>query len=106
MAAKKRVELDKSAWKEIDPTSLSDEQQTAYQDYKTAYLLARDLRQEFEAIMQQMAPTAMHFLFGYNFGRLTMAVVPGAYVPQTKKDGPVSFDLLAKKPAEAPTETN
>jgi hypothetical protein len=69
--AKDRSELK---WVEIDVESLEDTQRIAYDDYKAAYKAMKSARECFEDEMQSLAPDGKRLVFGYNFGKLSVAV--------------------------------
>lgn len=72
--AKERIAAD---WVEINPETLSTSLNAAYQTYKDAYRVAKEYREAFEREMQRAAelPDGKRLVFGYNFGKLSMAVV-------------------------------
>lgn len=72
MAKEKRTD---AVWVEIDPASLNPEQKLAYETYKDAYRVMKQNRQEFEAMMSRAVPQGQRMIFGYNFGKLSVAVV-------------------------------
>ena len=77
-------------WQEIDPESLSDELRLAYELYKEKAREAARLRTEFEKGMNEALaealPAGHKVVFGYRFGKLSMAVVKdeGKAKPQGK----------------------
>jgi hypothetical protein len=81
-------------WKEIDPSSLNTELKAAYDAYKAQYAKAKAQRDVFEAAMNKAAelPATHRLAFGYNFGKLSAAVVPNTGPSVSKKA--VSFDSL------------
>jgi hypothetical protein len=66
-----------AVWHEIDPASLHAEAAEAYGEYKRLYRAAKDAREVFEASMSKAAalPSDKRMVFGYNFGKLSVAVV-------------------------------
>jgi hypothetical protein len=66
-----------ATWFEIDPLTLSVEACAAYSDYKRLYKQAREARQAFELHMAEDAglPAGKRMIFGYNFGKLSVAIV-------------------------------
>lgn len=84
-------------WKEIDPATLSDPLKKAYDAYKADYAKAQATRILFEKQMGEAALTAeqrttWRMVFGYNFGKLSAAIVPAAKTTASKKA--VAFDSL------------
>ena len=65
-----------AVWVEIDPATLDVEQQDAYRAYKEAYAKMKALRQGFQGLMAIGVPTGQRMIFGYNFGKLSVAIVP------------------------------
>jgi hypothetical protein len=61
-------------WTEIDPMTLPKQQAAAYQEYKEAYRLMKAMRGKFEDSFQPAAPDGKRFVFGYNFGKLSIAL--------------------------------
>ena len=102
------AKVDKANWKELDPSSLSKAQAAAYQAYRDAYAASKKAREAFEATVQPDAPKGQHFVFGYNFGKLSVAIVAGQFVPRADgggSKGPVTLASLSGKPvAQAQTE--
>lgn len=68
-----------AVWQEIDPATLSAEAAKRYKAYKEAYAFMKECRGEFEAHMNEQAASALpegkRLAFGYNFGKLSVAVV-------------------------------
>lgn len=64
-----------AVWVELDPASLSVEQGVAYEEYRRLRKLAGAAKGEFEKTMQGAIPEGQRMIFGYNFGRLSVAVV-------------------------------
>lgn len=62
-------------WVNIDIDSLSPDQRKAYETYKNAYRAMKALREEFETVMGSDIPQGQRMIFGYNFGKLSVAVV-------------------------------
>lgn len=62
-------------WVNIDIDSLSGEQLDAYKTYKDAYRIMKAQREAFEQIMGKDIPQGQRMIFGYNFGKLSVAVV-------------------------------
>lgn len=61
-------------WTELDPETLPPAQAAAYAEYKALYRKMKAAREAFEAGFQTAAPDGKRFVFGYNFGRLSIAV--------------------------------
>jgi len=66
---------EEANWLNVLEDDLTAEQSQAYADYKTAYKQAKALRQSFEGLMAVGTPAGQRMIFGYNFGKLSIAVV-------------------------------
>lgn len=62
-------------WVNIDIDSLSHGQREAYEAYKAQYRAMKLAREGFEAVMGKDIPQGQRMIFGYNFGKLSVAVV-------------------------------
>lgn len=80
-------------WREIDPETLDAGLAQAYRDYKTAYRLATECRERFEAMMRDSADVGYgrELKFGYRFGKLSIAVGPVADKPKSAGKKAVSL---------------
>lgn len=63
-------------WQEINPDTLQPEAAKAYRAYKAQYARAAELRDAFQKEMLRIAelPATHTLRFGYNFGKLSVAV--------------------------------
>lgn len=68
-----------AVWSEIDPSSLNPATFKAYNEYVAARKLANEARKVFENMAQADANVAdgKRMVFGYNFGKLSVAIVDG-----------------------------
>ena len=72
----------KLVWNEIAADTLSGEVQTAYADYKRAYIIMKGARIHFEAELNNYARSQgviddeQELAVAYNFGKLSVAVAP------------------------------
>lgn len=66
-----------AVWIEIDPTTLSKEVKADYDAYKEEYRLAKIARETFEESLRATVevPQGKKLVFGYNFGKLSVAIV-------------------------------
>lgn len=66
-----------AVWSEIDPQSLAPKAFKAYNEYVEQRKLANELKRVFETTMRDEAemPSGRKLVFGYNFGKLSVAVV-------------------------------
>lgn len=62
-------------WVNIDVDSLPLDTKDAYAAYKAAYLAMKNARGKFEERMASDIPQGQRMIFGYNFGKLSVAVV-------------------------------
>ncbi len=64
-------------WINIDLATLSTEQRKAYEAYKAKYAEMKAQRETFEALISKAIapPSGKRVVFGYNFGKLSLAVV-------------------------------
>lgn len=68
---------DKADWQELDPTALAPKLATAYEQYKALYKQMKAARVQFEDMMQSGVPEGKRMVFGYRFGKLSVAIVEG-----------------------------
>lgn len=68
----------KPDWTQLDPDTLSADLRKAYDDYKAANKAAQTMRNVFEAKMTNAIDPldTEKVIFGYNFGKLSLAIVP------------------------------
>jgi hypothetical protein len=89
----------KGDWTEVDPGSLPAQLSKPYTDYLAARKLAADKREAFEALfktaLKGRVPAGKKAVFGYNFGKLSMAIVEDD-TPTTVSRKAVSFANLTK----------
>lgn len=66
-------------WATIDVTTLAPELAKAYATYKAGYQAMKAARLEFENAMSAAIepPAGQRVIFGYNFGKLCVAIVDG-----------------------------
>lgn len=85
-------------WTTIDVASLNADQQEAYHAYKAAYKVMKAEREFFEGVMAADVPAGERMIFGYNFGKLSIAIVPDDRKPVKAKQGTQSLaDYLAQR---------
>lgn len=76
MAKREKLVAD---WHEINPATMKPAVQKAYVAYKAHYAAGKALKAAFEKAAidaMELAGTGTTLAFGYNFGKLSMAVVP------------------------------
>lgn len=83
---------DKADWQEVDPASLGSKQATAYEAYKANYKTMKASRLQFETLMQEGIPSDKRMVFGYRFGKLSVAIVEARDEP-TAKPGKAKLTL-------------
>lgn len=87
-------------WTTIEIDSLSDHQQNMYGQYKELYRRMKSAREAFEAAMAEGVPAGERMIFGYNFGKLSIAIVPDDRKPAKAKQGTLSLaEYLAGRKA-------
>lgn len=66
-----------AVWTEINPETLPDDVKAFYDAYKASYRVMKDNRLGFETKLSEMAdlPSDKRMVFGYNFGKLSVAIV-------------------------------
>lgn len=82
-------------WVTIDVETLSDVQQMAYDEYKTSYRKMKANREAFEAEMSAGVPAGKRMVFGYNFGKLSVALVDDDRKAKAKATTASLADFLA-----------
>lgn len=82
MAKQQRTD---AVWVNIDPSTLLEHQQRLYAEYKEAYRMMKAARKEFETSMNSASPDGKHMIFGYNFGKLSVALVDDDRKPAKPK---------------------
>lgn len=88
-------------WVQIDIETLAAEQRKAYDDYKAAYRLMKDAREVFERSMQEGVPEGSRIVLGYNFGKLSAAIVADDRKPAKAKTSTQSLaDFLKAQGAQ------
>lgn len=80
-----------ATWVEVDLDTLTTDQRDAYEMYKVAQRQAAQLRQAFETAVAQDVPMGSRMVFGYRFGKLSVALVPDDSKPKAAKVAPKSL---------------
>ena len=81
-------------WTQVDPNTLSEGDYQRYQDYKTAYKAMKEAKARFEGDMQVNAPEGMCLKFGYNFGKLSIALDKAQVVTKKATSGTQSLSAF------------
>jgi hypothetical protein len=83
-------------WAEIDPATLPETVQKAYEAYKAAYREMKECRMLFEAELNEAAdpPKGKRVVCGYNFGKLSIALADAKEAPKAASKGTLA-DFLA-----------
>lgn len=90
----------KAEWTQIEPGSLTAAQQEAYAKYRALRQEAAKARDAFEGAMQEGVPEGERMVFGYNFGKLSVAIVPDGRKATKPAKGATSLaDYLAARQA-------
>ena len=73
-------------WIEIDPSTLTGDAAKHYHAYKAIYKQMKEAREAFEGEMNELAdcPAGKRLVFGYNFGKLSVAMVEDDRKAKTK----------------------
>lgn len=83
-----KAQQSEAQWQEIDVNSLDESLKTAYELYKEAAREAAKLRASFEQDMNDALADALpqghKVVFGYRFGKLSMAVVRDESKPKAQ----------------------
>lgn len=90
--------MSEATWMEVDLDTLTDVQRIAYDDYKRLQRQAAQCRETFERHMADGAalPKGKRLVFGYRFGKLSVAVVNDDRKPAKPKAAAKSLaDYLA-----------
>lgn len=87
-----------AVWTQIDTDSLPDTIGSLYHDYKAAYAAMKAARGEFEVKLADClnVPVGSRAVFGYNFGKLSIAIVPDDTKPKAASSA-VSLSTLMRK---------
>jgi hypothetical protein len=91
-------------WQTIDPDTLTAEAKGLYDAYKVMYRQMKEAREAFESRMAYEAalPAGYKLVFGYNFGKLSLAVVEGEVKQAKAKTGTKTLaDFLALQSASS-----
>lgn len=87
-----------ATWTQIDINSLPADIAKAYSVYKTSYAAMKEARLHFETKLAHVldTPQGKRAVFGYNFGKLSIAIVDDDK-PATKATSAVSLSTLVKR---------
>jgi hypothetical protein len=91
----------KADWLTIDPASLAPKQAELYLQYKACYKAMKQARELFESAMQEGVPEGERMILGYNFGKLSVAIVPDDRKPAQAAKGVVSLAAFLAARQEA-----
>lgn len=81
----------KADWVNIDPATLTQDQANFYANYKAQYRVMKAARLEFEQSMQVGVEAGMKIVCGYNYGKLSVALVVDDDKPAAPAKSPVSL---------------
>ena len=86
-----------AVWIELDVETLSMEAAEQYGNYKRQYKAAKEARERFEQVMNDQAklPEGKRMVFGYNFGKLSVAIVADDRKPKAEAKRQSLADFLA-----------
>lgn len=93
MVAAMEDDMSEAKWLQIDPATLDGDIATAYENYRTARKMAAEAKAHFEKLFENeaQAPEGQRVIFGYNFGKLSVALVEDDRKPAKPK--PVKLSL-------------
>lgn len=81
---------------EIEVESLTEEQRRLYEAYKDSYRVTKGKRLAFEASMQNGVAEGMRIVCGYNFGKLSIAMVEAKEPKKPKVEKLGLADYMAR----------
>ncbi len=89
-----------ATWQNIDPASLPEDLAKHYAAYKAAYAEMKSARETFEEEMREalrsQTPRGKRIVFGYNFGKLSIACVEDDAKPASTASATSFANLLRK----------
>lgn len=86
-------------WTTVDVATLPHELDATYKAYKASYKAMKDAREIFEHAMSAAIapPTGKRVIFGYNFGKLSVAIVDGLVEKRTTVSTQSLADWIASQ---------
>lgn len=86
-------------WLNVSLDDLSVTARREYEEYKTSYRIMKENRERFEGTMAKDNPvaTGQRLVFGYNFGKLSLAVVADDQPRKQAKPKQSLADFLANQ---------
>lgn len=86
-------------WLNVSLDDISIQARHQYEQYKAAYRLMKEAREAFEGTMTRDNPvaTGQRLVFGYNFGKLSLAVVADDQPRKQAKPKQSLADFLANQ---------
>lgn len=91
----------KADWITVDVDTLAPDLRARYDAYKACYRAMKEARTAFEDAMQSNVPEGERMICGYNFGKLSVAIVPDERKPAQAPKGVVSLAEFLRVRAEA-----
>lgn len=89
----------KATWRNVDINSLPKALREEYEQYKRGYAAMKAARETFEenlrSALASATPTGKRIVFGYNFGKLSLAFVDAESPKASAKA--ISLDELCKR---------
>ena len=85
-------------WRNIDIETLSPDMQEAYKSYKAAYAEAMRIREGFEHMIADAVkiPAGKRVVFGYRFGKLSLAIADDDTKPKAPSKAASLADLIRR----------
>lgn len=88
-------------WVTINHETLPADAKAKFETYKAQYRATKAAREEFEQFMQQGVEDGQRMIFGYNFGKLSVALVDDDRKAKAPAKSPVTLaQFLANRKAE------
>jgi hypothetical protein len=89
-----------AVWTELDVDALPADVKAAYEAYKDMYRQMKAQREAFESLCGANVPDGKRMVFGYNFGKLSAAIVDDDRKPAKAKPAKQSLaDFIAAQKA-------
>ena len=94
-----KVARTDAVWVEINVETLTDGCARLYREYKENYIVMKASRTAFEEAMAAKAalPEGKRMVFGYNFGKLSVAIVADDRKPKAEAKRQSLSDFLASQ---------
>jgi len=93
------AKTDSLSWRNIDPNTLPTGLSALYEEYKATQRIAAAARDAFESAFTEMAevPASQTMLFGYRFGKLSIAISDEPRKAKSTAPAALDFASLLKR---------